>query len=147
MDNELAINTVKEFEGLELKVYLDSADLPTVGYGHLVTRGDGLRVGDIILQSQADAFLEHDMQTAIDGVDTLVRVPLNDNQRAALISFTYNLGEGALKGSTLLRKLNAGDYAGCADELLKWTRAGGKVVQGLVNRRNKERALFETPVE
>ena len=74
-----------------------------------------------------------------------VKVPLNPNQFGALTSFTYNLGAGNLRSSTLLRKLNAGDYAGAAAEFARWNKAGGKVLKGLTRRRAAERALFEKP--
>src|SRR6185369_13027194 len=114
--NEKVIDFIKQMEGSELTVYLDSAHLPTVGTGHLVTPADGLKVGDTTTQERADELLARDLKTAADAVAALVKVPLNENQEAALISFTFNVGVGALKKSTLLRKLNAGDYAGAAEQ-------------------------------
>ena len=76
----------------------------------------------------------------------MVKVPLNENQHGALVSFTYNLGAGNLGSSTLLRKLNAGDYAGAAAEFPRWNKAGGKELAGLTRRRAAEKALFEKPV-
>jgi lysozyme len=79
-------------------------------------------------------------------VDSLVKVSLNDNQYAAIVSFAFNLGVGNLKQSTLLKKLNAGDFAGAANEFAKWNKAGGKVLAGLTRRRAAEAELFRRPV-
>lgn len=144
--NQKAIDFIKQVEGSELTVYLDSAKLPTVGTGHLVRPEDGLKVGDTITQERADALLAADLKTAADAVARLVRVTLNENQEAALISFVFNVGVGAFTKSTLLRKLNSGDYPGAADQFGQWVSAGGRVVRGLINRRAAERKLFETPV-
>ncbi|WP_312069487.1 lysozyme, partial [Acinetobacter sp.] len=75
-------------------------------------------------------------------VNNLVKVPLSQNQFDALVSLTYNIGSTAFKNSTLLKKLNAKDYAGAADQFLRWNKGGGKVLKGLVRRREAERALF-----
>ena len=139
---ELAKNIIEQFEGYRLDVYLDSAGLPTVGYGHLITPADGLKPGDHITPQQAEALLEADMRTAVTAVDAGVKVALTENQRAALISFVFNVGAGAFRKSTLLRLLNAGNAAGAADQFLKWDRAGGREVAGLKRRRQAERDLF-----
>uniref|UniRef100_UPI000225FC22 lysozyme n=1 Tax=Paracoccus sp. TRP TaxID=412597 RepID=UPI000225FC22 len=99
-----------------------------------------------ITKADARTILTRDLPRYEADVTRLVRVPLNENQFGALVSFTYNLGAGNLTSSTLLRKLNAGDYAGAAAEFPTWNKAGGKVLNGLVRRRAAERALFEKPV-
>ena len=133
---------IKSFEGLELEAYLCPADIWTIGYGHT---GD-VKEGDTITKAEAEALLDKDLQTFRNGVKRLVKVPLNENQFGALVSFAYNLGLGSLQNSTLLKMLNAGDYTGAADQFLRWNKSGGKVLTGLVRRREAERAVFLTPV-
>src|SRR5687768_12491465 len=116
--NKAALNLIKSFEGLELKPYLCPANVPTVGYGTTIyPDGTKVAVSDPeITEEQAEEFLRHDLKKFSDGVENLVKVPLNDNQFGALVSFAYNVGTGALQSSTLLRKLNAGDYTSAADQ-------------------------------
>lgn len=138
-----AIDLVKHFEGLYLKAYLCPAGVPSIGYGHT----SGVSLGQTITEDQANAFLAADLTTAAAGVDRLVKVAINPQQRGALASFAFNLGVGNLEGSTLLKKVNAKDFAGAAGEFGKWvyaTEDGRKVVlQGLVKRRAAEAALFQ----
>lgn len=142
---------ITKFEGCILKAYWCPAGILTIGIGH--TSADGsptVAAGMIITRDEADTILARDLLSFEDSVTRLVKVPLNQNQFDALISFTFNLGAGALKGSTLLRKLNAGDYAGAASEFAKWNKAGGKVLAGLTRRRTAEAELFRAatkPVE
>ena len=136
--SEKGINLIKKFEGLRLEAYLDSVDIPTIGYGH--TRG--IKLGQTITQEQADAFLEEDIHEFELAIQRLVHVNLTQNQFDALVSFTFNLGIGSLKQSTLLKKLNAGDITGAANEFNRWTYAGGKKLTGLVKRRSAERLMF-----
>ncbi|WP_397321946.1 lysozyme [Pantoea agglomerans] len=134
------INLVKRFEGLELKAYRDSVGILTIGYGHT----HAVKAGDIITGEQADAFLREDLQVAELTVNTNVKVKLTQGQFDALVSFVFNLGSGNFVKSTLIKKLNAGDYAGSADEFGKWVNAGGKKLPGLVKRRAAEREVFLT---
>ncbi|WP_286882069.1 lysozyme [Pantoea sp. UBA5037] len=134
------INLVKRFEGLELKAYRDSVGILTIGYGHT----HAVKAGDIITGEQADAFLREDLQVAELTVNTNVKAKLTQGQFDALVSFVFNLGSGNFVKSTLIRKLNAGDYAGAADEFGKWVNAGGKKLPGLVKRRAAEREVFLT---
>lgn len=136
--SEKGINLIKRFEGLRLEAYLDSVDVPTIGYGH--TRG--VKLGQTITQEQADAFLEEDIHEFELAIQRLVHVNLTQNQFDALVSFTFNLGIGSLKQSTLLKKLNAGDITGAANEFNRWVYAGGKKLTGLVKRRSAERLMF-----
>lgn len=140
---------IARVEGLRLTVYQDTEGNWTIGYGHLVKPGDpyypyGSR--RTITQGEADALLTSDSAEAADAVRDLVTVPLTDGQHAALVSFAFNEGRTALAGSTLLRKLNSGDYAGALAEFPKWnkiTKNGVKVVDaGLVNRRTIEMQEF-----
>lgn len=136
------LDLIKHFEGLYLTAYKCPAEVWTIGYGHTgLKHKDGtVHPGRVITQEKAEQLLRHDMQAFEKRVASLVRAPLNDDQFAALVSFDFNTG--ALGKRTLLKKLNAGDYVGSADELLKWTRAGGKILKGLVRRRQSERNLF-----
>lgn len=133
-----ATKIIKHFEGCRLSAYRDSAGVWTIGYGSTL----GVKAGEKITQERAEELLEKDMQRFIDCVDELVDVALTPAQIAALISFTFNVGCGALERSTLRRKLNHGDYQGAADEMLRWRNAGGRVRRGLVRRREAERELF-----
>ena len=133
---------IKIWEGVQFRVYKDTANLLTVGVGHLVLPEDNLKLGDVITTEQVDAFLAKDIQTALSAVNRLVRVPLSDQMRIALVSFVFNLGEGNFKRSKLLAVLNGGNYEAAANEFGKWIKSGGKVTQGLVNRRAAEKKLF-----
>lgn len=137
--SQKGINLIKQFEGLSLKVYDDAVGKPTIGYGHT---GPDVFMGQTITASQAETILKADLTKFEKGVAELVKVPLNENQHAALISFSFNLGLGNLKSSTLLRKLNSMDYAGAANEFPRWDKARGKVLAGLTKRRNAEKELF-----
>lgn len=131
---------IKKWEGLRLKAYLCPAGVPSIGYGHTYN----VKMGQTISVSQAELFLDHDYQDAEEQVLSLVKVPLTENQLGALTSFVFNLGAGNLSRSTLLRKLNQGDYTSAAEEFNKWVFAGGKKLNGLVKRRAEERELFIT---
>lgn len=117
--------------------------VPTIGWGTIAYE-DGTKVqrGDIIDQSRADELLVWESAEKAAGVLRLVKVPLDQDQFAALISFAYNVGLGNLASSTLLRKLNAKDYRGAANEFPRWNKAGGSILAGLVRRRASERRLF-----
>ena len=133
-----AAQFIARWEGCKLSAYRDVAGIPTIGYG----RTTDVKMGDVCTQEQADAWLAEEVETFRRGVRGAVLVPLNDNQLAACTSLAYNIGLAAFRGSTLLRKLNDGDYQGAADQFPVWNKAGGRVVQGLVNRRAAERDLF-----
>lgn len=148
------IALIREFEGLRLLAYDDMQPSKRLQPGDKVVgtltigvgRTRGVEIGDTCTEEQAIAWLHEDLDEAEGAVERYVRVPLNDNEFAALVSWTFNLGAGALAGSTLLRKLNAGDRAGAAAEFARWNKAGGKVLPGLVRRRAAEAALFLEPV-
>ena len=147
------LGLLTQWEGCELEVYNDSAGLPTIGVGHLLTKSE-LSSGKITIngapvqysggltQQQAEDLLAQDLDPAEQAVNSGVKVTLSQNQFDALTSFTFNVGIGAFTGSTLLRLLNQGQYSQVPDQLLRWTRAGGRVVQGLVNRRQNEIKLW-----
>jgi len=96
----------------------------------------------VVTREEAERYLEQDIQEAASAVQRHVQVPLTEHELAALSSFTYNVGEGQFQKSTLVQKLNAGDRHGAANELLRWNKAGDKVLPGLVTRRKEERELF-----
>ncbi len=127
---------VMELEGFHATPYWDYAQW-TIGYGTKAKNKN-----ETVDKAETRTRLEADLAKRSEVVSRLVKVPLTPNQRAALISFTFNIGDGAFEKSRLLKKLNAGDYAGAANQLDVWVHAGGKRLPGLVNRRAKEKALF-----
>ena len=146
--SEKGLAMIEKFEGCLLKASNKLDGVWTIGYGQTGRYyGKRVRRGMTTTKAEAHAWLRgHSIKTYEDAVTQAVKVPLNQNQFDALVSFTYNVGVGALKQSTALRKLNAGDYAGAADALTMWTKCRRKVLAGLVRRRKEERALFLTPV-
>ena len=142
------LDLIAGFEGWSATLYNDVADNATIGYGHLVHAGpinDADRRGPFgkgITKQQGLALLQSDVESKAQAVRQYVTVKLNQGQFDALVSFAYNVGAGNLKSSTLLKKLNAGDYAGAANEFASWTKAGGKVLAGLQRRRAAEAAMF-----
>lgn len=141
--NQAGLNLIKQFEGLRLIAYQDVVGVWTIGYGHT---GPDVKPGMVITQAQADSLLADDLIRFEHGVGNMVTVPINANQFSALVSFSYNLGLGNLQSSTLLRLLNQGNAAGAALQFPLWDRAGGKVLPGLLSRRQAEQALFNTAV-
>lgn len=141
--SEKGITLIKEFEGCRLTAYQDSVGVWTIGYGWTQpVDGKPIRAGMTIKQETAERLLKTGLVSYESDVSRLVKVGLTQGQFDALVSFTYNLGARSLSTSTLLRKLNAGDYAAAADEFLRWNKAGGKALNGLTRRREAERALF-----
>lgn len=141
--SENGINLIKQFEGCRLTAYQDSVGVWTIGYGWTQpVDGKPVAKGMTITQQKANQLLTEGVAQYENGVTNLVTVPLNQNQFDALVDFAYNLGVNALKGSTLLKKINAGDYAGAANEFRKWNKAGGKELAGLTRRREAEKSLF-----
>ena len=136
------INLICGFEGLELKAYDDGVGVWTIGYGTTSINGVKVKKGDTCTGEQAKAYLAQDLKKFESAVNTAVKVQLNQNQFDALISLTYNIGSGAFKDSTLLKKLNAKDYKGAAAQFPRWNRGGGRVLNGLVKRRKIEMELF-----
>ena len=141
--SDKGISLIKQFEGCKLTAYQDSVGVWTIGYGWTQpVDGKPIRAGMTINQETAERLLKTGLVSYESDVSRLVKVGLTQGQFDALVSFTYNLGARSLSTSILLRKLNAGDYAGAADEFLRWNKAGGKVLNGLTRRREAERALF-----
>ncbi|NJL85752.1 MAG: lysozyme [Leptolyngbyaceae cyanobacterium SM1_1_3] len=129
---------IKSFEGLRLKAYQDAVGIWTIGYGTT----QGVTPGMEITQTQAEQLLRRDVNKFEQAVQEALQVSINDNQFSALVSFTYNVGSGAFRSSTLLRLLNQNDIQGAADQFPRWNRAGGRILAGLTRRRDAERALF-----
>ena len=140
-----AINLIAGFEGFSSKAYPDPPGQTakwSIGYGHQLTGSDGLTTSSVIDESTAFSLLSSDVQSATNCVYLNAGVSLTPNQQAALISLCYNIGCQAFQGSTLLKLLNQGDYAGAANEFSRWVYAGGQVSSSLVSRRSEEQSLF-----
>ena len=137
------ISLIKQFEGCKLKAYQDSVGVWTIGYGW-TQPVDGRKIGPgmVIDQATAERLLKCGLVQYEQGVNQLVKVIITQGQFDALVIFAYNLGLRSLSTSTILRKLNAGDKQGAADEFGKWVNAGGVRLNGLVKRREAERKLF-----
>lgn len=140
--NKYGLDTIKFFEGLELKAYRCPAGYLTIGYGHLVKQGEP----KVITEQQAEDYLREDVQETAKNVSHLLRVETTDNQFSALVSFAYNLGVTALEGSTLLKMHNEGNTRGAGLQFDRWCKArvNGQLrpLQGLVRRRDAEEALY-----
>lgn len=141
--NQKGVDLIKRWEGLRTKAYKDVAGILTIGYGHTNAAG-GFKVspGQMITEKQAEDILKQDLIKFENQVTSLVKVELNENQFAALVSFHYNTG--ALGKSTLLKKVNSKDFNAVPAEFMKWVNAGGKFVKGLENRRKDEIKLWNT---
>lgn len=142
-----------QWEGFKRTVYKDVAGLPTIGVGHLLTRNElssgkiiianeTVRYNDGLTEQQVYDLLDQDLDPAEGVVNESVRVSLSQNQFDALVSFAFNVGTSAFRNSTLLKRLNAGEYAEVPAQLRRWVHAGGKTVKGLVIRRNHEIELW-----
>ncbi|MEZ7766226.1 lysozyme [Haemophilus parahaemolyticus] len=137
------LDEIKKSEALSLKAYQDTGGVWTIGYGHTGKVG-GVPVGSgmTITKDQAEKLLQNDVSIFENAIKKGVKVPLTQNQYDALVNFSYNIGDGAFLKSTLLRRLNQGDYQAAADQMLRWNKDNGEVIQGLTNRRERERAMF-----
>ena len=135
--NQAGIDLIKRWEGLRLEAYYCSAGVITIGYG---STGDHVYAGLTITEQEAEDLLRKDLWRFEDAVSSKVKVGLTDNEFAALVSFSFNVGCGAFESSTLLHRLNAGEPKERVfnEELMRWTKANGQTLQGLVNRRQAE---------
>lgn len=136
--NKAGLALVKDFEGFRARAYLDAVGVPTIGYGFT----KGVQMGDLITQEQADQRLLDELNDFEGEVAYLLKEPATDNQSAAMTSLAYNVGVGAFRGSTVLREHNAGNFRAAADAFRLWNKAGGRILSGLVARREAERALY-----
>ena len=129
---------LKYFEGCKLTAYQDSVGVWTIGYGHTKGVYDGMT----ITQEEAEQMLLTELEEYEGYVEKYVTVPLTQNQFDALVVWVYNLGPTNFRNSTLLKELNSGDYTAAGKEITRWNKAGGKVLAGLVKRREAEAQLF-----
>lgn len=140
---DLARPLVQRFESCRLEPYLDPVGIPTIGWGATALNGQPVTMATApITQAEADAALDDALAAVETRVLAMVHVALADHETAALISFAYNTGTGALGRSTLLRMLNGGERTAAATQFMSWVYADGRVMPGLVARRQAERALF-----
>lgn len=136
--NHSGLQLIKRFEGCKLRSYKCPSNIWTIGYGHTSTA----RPGQEISMEQAEAFLKEDLSRFERAVERIIRYPLTDNQFAALVSLTYNIGEGAFEKSTIARLLNQGLLSQAALQFDRWVYGGGKKLPGLIRRRRAEQQLF-----
>lgn len=137
--NQSGLDLIKYYEGLRLVAYKDLIGKWTIGYGHTETTHEGQSISE----SRATELLMKDIERFEKGVEKLLTGPsINDNQFSSLVSFAYNLGLSNLGSSTLLKIVNHGNYPAAANEFIKWCKAGGKEIPGLLARRRAERDLF-----
>ena len=134
------LSLIKKFEGLRLKAYYCSGGVLTIGYGHT----GGVKETDTITQEEADKLLKGDILKFEQYVEDNVMVELDQSQFDALVAWTFNLGPGNLRESTMLKKLNNGEYESVPFEMRRWNKAGGKTLDGLIRRREAESLLFES---
>lgn len=138
--SQKGLDLLKRHEGLRLEAYMPTPnDVPTIGYGHT----KGVKMGMKITREQAEQFLIEDLAWVERAIAKYVQVPLNQNQYDALVSFIYNVGAGAFLRSTLLKKLNEGDYKEVPRQLMRWNKQKGKVLAGLTKRRKEESLLWK----
>jgi len=147
--NQDTLDLIKEFEGFRAKAYKCPAGVWTIGYGTTAAANVGIDPvpGMVITEDEAEAYLEATLEKFGFQIQPYITAPINNNEYGAFISLAYNIGPGAFKKSSALRKFNEGDKAGAAKALLLWNKAGGKVLKGLVRRREAEKKLFLKPME
>jgi lysozyme len=138
------LDLIKSFEGLRLEAYLCPAKIRTIGFGHT---GDDVRDGMKITKEEAEKLLQKDLEKFEKTVSESVKVPINRNQFDALVCFSFNVGPGALKSSTLLKLVNENKFKEAADQFIRWNKANGKELAGLTRRRESEKLLFLTPTQ
>lgn len=137
------LDLICRFEGFSPVIYICPAGYPTIGYGHLITEANKEQFLDGVNEDEALELLRSDVGKAERAVLRLIAVPLTQGQFDALVSFTFNLGSGALQRSTLRRKVNHEEHADVPAELMKWVWAGGKKLKGLVKRRAAEAQYYQ----
>lgn len=136
------LDLIKRFEGFSPTIYICPAGYPTIGYGHLVREHELDRYEQGITEQEAEDLLRRDVQGAERAVLRLIDVPLTDGQYDALVSFTFNLGAGALQRSTLRRKVNREQHVEVPKQLMRWVWAGGRKLKGLIRRREAEALIY-----
>lgn len=136
------MDLIKAFEGFFPEVYLCPAGYPTVGYGHLVRQGEDFSLP--LSPFEAEQLLWNDLQSYQESVRRLINVPLTQGQFDALVSFTYNLGAGALQRSAMRAKINREEHESVPREMMRWVWAGGRKLKGLIRRRQAEGLMYQT---
>ena len=141
----MGLELIKEFEGFSANAYLCPAKIPTIGYGNTFWQdGRKVRLGEQISKTDALELLEFVANKDFaDKIFPLIKVKVSQNQFDAMCSLAYNIGTGSFLKSTLLKKVNAGDFIGASEEFLKWNKSGGKELLGLTRRREREKDLFK----
>lgn len=132
------LGMIKVFEGLRLKAYKCTAGKWTIGYGHTA----GVKEGDVIDNQTADRFLSEDLEWAENCVNSSVKVKITQSMYDSLVSIVFNIGAAAFKKSTMLKKLNKSNYIGASEEFGRWIHSGGRIINGLIERRTKEKMHF-----
>ena len=135
---------LKELEGFRKESYLDTGGVWTIGYGTTRVEGKPVEAGLTCTEAQAQQWLSNDIAWAQTAVNKLVKVPLKQGMFDALVSFVYNVGEEQFRRSTLLRLLNLNQHIEAGKQLLRWKYDNGKVINGLINRRVKELAMYNS---
>lgn len=149
--NQATVDLIKKWEGFKAKAYFDTIASPpvwTIGYGTTARAGVGVepRAGMTITEQEATGYLKKTIDKFAQTIRPNIKRPINENEFGAFVSLAYNIGPSAFAKSSALRLFNEGRKQEAADAILLWNKAGGKVVQGLVNRRNDEKKFFLTPV-
>jgi lysozyme len=137
--SEEGLSLIKKFEGCELKAYRCAANVLTIGYGTIKDVTEDME----ITKEEAESLLKEEMHEYEGYINDMVKVPLEQNQFDAMVSWVFNLGSGNLSSSTLLKKLNDSEYDEVPTQIKRWNKAGGKVLDGLIRRREAEALLFE----
>ena len=137
------IDLIKAFEGCKLKTYRCSGNVLTIGYGHT----KGVEEDQEITQKEADALLLEDIHMVETHCKRLINIPLEQHQWDAIVSWCFNLGCGNLRASTMLQVINSGQIDKVSEQIVRWNKAGGKVVAGLTRRRKAEAAMFDNKVD
>ena len=142
------LELIKDFEGFSSSAYLDVVNIPTIGWGNtFYENGTKVKIGDQISKTDALKLLEVVANRDFaDKIFPAIKVEVTQSQFDAMVSLAYNIGAGAFLKSTLLKKVNAGDFTGAGEEFLRWNKAGGKEVLGLTRRREREKQLFQSLV-
>ena len=139
---ENGLKLLKQFEGFSSKIYLDSAGLPTIGYGHVIALTEAPLFKHGITEAEAMSLLKKDVAIAENAVARLINAPLTNNQFDALVSFTFNSGAEALQRSTLRAKINRQEHEQVPAEFMRWVYVGSRKVPGLIKRRKMEADLY-----
>jgi len=137
--NKKTIELIKYFEGFSPKIYKCQAGIDTIGFGHALRKGEKF---DIITHAEAEELLQQDILIAYRNINQLLKVTLNENQIAAIISFVFNVGVAAFARSTLRQKINREEHEVVPKELMRWVYAGGFISKGLVKRRKMEGEIY-----